>query len=185
MDQQQPIQTRKEYNKLVRDKIPDILSEKGIVPYTHIARNSELEQALWDKVFEELGEAKADPCAAEFADILEVLYATAHFYNLTPNHVEQVFQRAEKETPPTGPDAQNMLWSALESRINEAKVRPQMETFVAAIDAVYAVAPYAGSSPHLLDQVRQQKFSLKGGFSQGIILEYVLESSNTVPKEEK
>lgn len=183
MNQQQPVQTRKEYNKLVRDKVPDILSEKGIVPYTHIARNSELEQALWDKVKEELGEAKKEPSTEEFADVMEALSATAHFYNLTPNHVGQVLQKAPKETLPTGPDAQNILWEQLESRIEGAKVRPSMETFVAAIDAVYAVAAYAGTSAYLLDQVRQQKFQANGGFSQEIILEYVLESISTVPKE--
>lgn len=184
MDQQQPLQQR--VNKLVRDKIPELIRKKGGVPYSHIATGSELEQALWDKVAEEFAEAKKVPSTDEFADILEVLYATAHFYNLTPNHVEQVFQRAEKEALPTGPDAQKPLWELLESRIEAAKVRPSMETFVAALDTVYAVAVYAGSSAYVLDQVRQQKFSQKGGFSQGIILEYVEEAvTSTASAEQK
>lgn len=76
----------KEYDKLVRDKIPDMIRADGHTPYTHIAVGSELKQALWTKLDEEYVELRcAEPANApgELADLLEVLDAltTCHSNN--------------------------------------------------------------------------------------------------------
>ena len=39
----------KEYHKLVRDKIPQVVINDEHTPYTHTAAGSELEVALWEK----------------------------------------------------------------------------------------------------------------------------------------
>ena len=63
------------YNKLVRDKIPEILDAKGISYEKRVASPKEYKEALIKKLTEEVGEfaEAADP--EELADVLEVIEA--------------------------------------------------------------------------------------------------------------
>ena len=65
----------KVYNKLVRDKIPEIIEEYGKVSRTHILSNEEYIVALEAKLNEEVAEYQADKNLEEMADVLEVLHA--------------------------------------------------------------------------------------------------------------
>ena len=86
------------YNKLVRDRIPEIIRANGSIPYTHIARGSELEDALWQKIdeeFEELKNADATKAPEEFADVLEVLFAIRDLYSAQGQEFMQLRDIAE------------------------------------------------------------------------------------------
>ena len=61
------------YNKLVRDKIPDIIKQGGKKAFTHIAADEEYENALINKLKEEVAEFLTDPSVEEAADVLEVI----------------------------------------------------------------------------------------------------------------
>jgi len=63
------------YNKLIRDKIPEIIKNNGDTCLTHIASEEEYKQKLVEKLQEEVDEYKKDPSLEELADILEVIYA--------------------------------------------------------------------------------------------------------------
>lgn len=65
----------KVYNKLIRDKIPEIMEEKGKSFKTHIASMEEYEQKLKEKLLEEVNEFLEEPCLEEMADIAEVFGA--------------------------------------------------------------------------------------------------------------
>ena len=65
----------KVYNKLVRDKIPEIIEADGKVCRTHILSNEEYIVALEAKLNEEVAEYQADKNLEEMADVLEVLQA--------------------------------------------------------------------------------------------------------------
>lgn len=65
----------KVYNKLVRDKIPEIIEADGKVCRTHILSNEEYIAALETKLNEEVAEYQADKNLEEMADVLEVLHA--------------------------------------------------------------------------------------------------------------
>lgn len=65
----------KEYGKLVRDKIPEIIRAQGGEPVTRTLSLEEFEAALNAKLKEEVDEYLADPSTEELADILEVLEA--------------------------------------------------------------------------------------------------------------
>ena len=67
------------YNKLVRDEIPNILTEKGKKFTSHVAKDKEeYKNKLMEKLQEEVGEFLEKPCVEEIADIQEVLDALAH-----------------------------------------------------------------------------------------------------------
>jgi len=74
---------KKVYNKLVRDKIPDIIKDSGAHCMYHIATGAELEEALLNKLLEEVNEFIQDPCVEEMADIQEVLWSIQEFFNLS------------------------------------------------------------------------------------------------------
>lgn len=67
----------KYYNKLVRDKIPEIIRAKGERPVTRVLDGEAYLRALIKKLDEEVAEFKADLSVEELADIQEVVLALA------------------------------------------------------------------------------------------------------------
>jgi len=88
---------KKTYNKLVRDKIPEIIKETGAQCEYHVATGEDLKKALYNKLAEEINEFIEDPCVEEMADIQEVLWAIQEFYNLSEYEIlENVYSKVEK-----------------------------------------------------------------------------------------
>ena len=63
------------YHKLVRDKIPAILDEKGVPHEKHIASEDEYPEMLLRRLDEEVHEFLEIHSAEELADIIEVVEA--------------------------------------------------------------------------------------------------------------
>lgn len=82
------------YNKLVRDKIPRIISDDGRIAVTRVLSNDEFLTELDRKLNEECAEYQADKSLEELADMLEVIYAIAEARGFTIAELECV--RAEK-----------------------------------------------------------------------------------------
>ena len=82
----------KEYHKLVRDNIPEIIKESGENPITHIAEDEEYEKALMQKLQEEVAEFLENPTKEEIADILEVLYAIVKLKGYKMDEIEKIRQ---------------------------------------------------------------------------------------------
>lgn len=78
------------YNKLVRDKILDIISESGKKSTFHIAGEEEYSVLLEEKLNEELDEFSLTPTAEEAADIIQVVYALFENKGLSLQEIEQV-----------------------------------------------------------------------------------------------
>lgn len=65
------------YNKLVRDKIPEIIEKDGKTCKTEVLSDEAYIKAIDAKLDEELSEYHKDQNLEELADLLEVLYAAA------------------------------------------------------------------------------------------------------------
>ena len=95
------------YNKLVRDKIPEIIEESGKTCETEILSDEEYLQMLDKKLDEELAEYHQEQNIEELADLLEVLYATAKARGYSIEELEQV--RVEKQKARGGFDKRLLL----------------------------------------------------------------------------
>lgn len=85
--------TRK-YNKLVRDRIPEIIEASGRTCVTEILSDEDYLLMVDAKIDEELAEYHADQSIEELADLLEVIRACAVARGYTLEELERV--RAEK-----------------------------------------------------------------------------------------
>ncbi|MDD6200028.1 MAG: nucleoside triphosphate pyrophosphohydrolase, partial [Firmicutes bacterium] len=64
-----------EYQKLVRDKIPELIAAGGETPVIRVLEDGEYLSRLEDKLEEEVAEYRQSGEPEELADILEVVYA--------------------------------------------------------------------------------------------------------------
>jgi predicted house-cleaning noncanonical NTP pyrophosphatase (MazG superfamily) len=79
----------KTYNKLVRDRIPEIIEENGDECVTHIADGEEFKEKLHEKLVEEVEEFLCQPSEEELADILEVIDALVDLHEFDREVVEK------------------------------------------------------------------------------------------------
>ena len=84
------------YNKLVRDKIPEIIEASGKTCETGILSDEEYLQMLDKKLDEELAEYHQEQNIEELADLLEVLYATAKARGYSIEELEQLRVKKQK-----------------------------------------------------------------------------------------
>lgn len=89
------------YNKLVRDRIPEIINSTGKKSSTKILNEEEYIKELKMKSFEELQEyidaETSGDAIEELADLLEIIHALAAYHGSSIEDVERVrIQKAEK-----------------------------------------------------------------------------------------
>ncbi len=84
----------KEYNKLVRDYIPQVIERNGSKAAFHILSQKEYMEELDKKLNEEVKEYQEDKSLEEMADILEVLQAICVARGYTVEELEA--KRIEK-----------------------------------------------------------------------------------------
>ena len=91
-----------EYNKLVRDRIPEILAQAGYTYETTTMDEQEYQQALREKLVEEALEAvtasEIQQLITELADLYEVIDTLMSDNNIDPDTVraEQEWRRQER-----------------------------------------------------------------------------------------
>lgn len=85
------------YNKLVRDKIPEHIRQRGGEPVVHIADDAEYWQKLKEKLSEEVLEFQKDENTEELADILEVIDAIVEYKKFTKGEIQKVKEKKAEE----------------------------------------------------------------------------------------
>lgn len=89
------------HNKLIRDRIPEIIKHNGKTPITRILNEKEYIEAIGKKIGEELTEyleaETLEHKVEELADLLELINALAQHEDVTLEDVEKVRkQKAEQ-----------------------------------------------------------------------------------------
>ena len=84
------------YNKLVRDRIPELIEANGEKPHIRILEQEEYLHHLEAKLDEEVGEYHREKNAEELADILEVVFALAEANGITRQELQAVYQKKHK-----------------------------------------------------------------------------------------
>lgn len=85
------------YNKLVRDKIPDIIKGSGKDCEIQILSDIEYLKMVDAKLDEELAEYHQDKNIEELADLLEVIYAAAKARGYSLNELELIRKRKKEK----------------------------------------------------------------------------------------
>lgn len=81
------------YHKLIRDKIPQIIAEKGGKAEIRVLSQEEFPIYLEAKLDEEVGEYHQDKTPEELADILEVVYALAAASGVSKDQLLDIYQK--------------------------------------------------------------------------------------------
>lgn len=79
-----------EYDKLIRDRIPEIIERSGKKCIVEVMDDDTYLQYLDQKLNEELAEYQADKSLEELADLLEVMYAVAVARGYSVEELESV-----------------------------------------------------------------------------------------------
>lgn len=87
----------KTYNKLVRDKIPEIIEAQGKSCEVEIASKEEMGELLEKKLLEEVNEYLADKNLEELADVMEVLFGLAKQLGYTEEELMEKRMRKLEE----------------------------------------------------------------------------------------
>ncbi|PIR38222.1 MAG: hypothetical protein COV34_01245 [Candidatus Zambryskibacteria bacterium CG10_big_fil_rev_8_21_14_0_10_42_12] len=85
------------YYKLVRDKIPAIIQDKGQTCTFHVAEEEEYEVKLKEKLREEIEEFLAKLHEEELADVMEVIEALMKFKGIDRDRLERIKQQKRDE----------------------------------------------------------------------------------------
>jgi len=103
---------RIEYNKLIRDRIPEIIANEGKTYLTEVMAKQEYQHALLTKLVEEAQEAasaRPDKLMIELADLIEVIQATMKAFEILPEEVQSI--RQERQSNRGGFDKRlKLLW---------------------------------------------------------------------------
>ena len=86
----------KKYNKLIRDKIPEIIESSGKSCVVEVASEEQYFKKLIDKLQEEVEEFVENPCIEELADVLEVVWSIEHATDWGSLVLAQLDKRCER-----------------------------------------------------------------------------------------
>lgn len=102
-----------QYNKIIRDKIPQVISAAGKKAVIRQESAQQTVLGLEQKLSEELGEYLQDHSLEEMADILEVLHGILHHRGISWEQLEAV--RLEKKEKRGGFEKGLRLLEVIES----------------------------------------------------------------------
>jgi predicted house-cleaning noncanonical NTP pyrophosphatase (MazG superfamily) len=95
-----------EYNKAIRDKIPEVIRTKGLNCEVRQLRDPEFLAELERKLDEEVHEFQASKTAEELVDIVEVAYRIAELRGVDKNNFDKI---REKKIEERGAFAKNLF----------------------------------------------------------------------------
>jgi predicted house-cleaning noncanonical NTP pyrophosphatase (MazG superfamily) len=89
------------YNKLIRDRIPEVIENTGKKFSTRILNEDEYIEQLKKKAYEELDEFvntnNRDDAVEELADLLEIIHALSEYHGSSIDEIEEARKQKVKK----------------------------------------------------------------------------------------
>ena len=101
------------YEKLVRDKIPEVINATGKACAVEVLSNEQYLEMLDKKLLEELTEYQKEQNLEELADLLEVLFATVKARGYS---IEQLYQVCDEKRNARGGFEKKLLLKWVEEK---------------------------------------------------------------------
>ena len=164
-----------QYTKLVRDKIPEDLDNKGISYEKRTAEDYEYVQALFKKLKEEVNEFQKDKNNEELGDVIEVVETikklpefieVGEFLEIKKKIKFNEIENLEKKLRPI--NYLKSLFIKLNQRTIEfykTKKTEELAELIEVLEAIKEIPEFRD-----VEEIRQKKLEEKGGFEQKIIL---------------
>lgn len=86
-----------DYNKLVRDRIPEIIAAQGKKPIIRVMDDKEYITCLEEKLREEVAEYYESKEIEELADVLEVIYALCETQGHSVDELMRIYEKKHIE----------------------------------------------------------------------------------------
>lgn len=86
-----------DYNKLVRDRIPEIIAAQGQKPIIRVMDDKEYISSLEKKFDEEVAEYHESKELEELADVLEVIYALCEIQGHSVDELMRIYEEKHSE----------------------------------------------------------------------------------------
>jgi predicted house-cleaning noncanonical NTP pyrophosphatase (MazG superfamily) len=86
-----------EYNKAIRDKIPEIIKQTGNQCDVKTLSNEEFLEKLEEKLSEEVAEYQNDKNPEELADVLEVIYRIVELKGISKEELDEIRTKKKEE----------------------------------------------------------------------------------------
>lgn len=150
------------YQKVVRDRIPEIIEEEGRRSVWRTATDAEYRDALREKLLEELGEYEDSGEVKELADIQEVVLALAALLGTTRAQLESL-------RLPTLDVADHR--AALRAAVTYFLRAGDVEMLAAILDLTGALAEQQGVTRAELEALRVERAVARGAYERRIFLE--------------
>ena len=87
----------KKYNKLIRDRIPEIIEKSGMRPVIETMDDEAYKKYLHEKLGEEMQEYLESENVDELADLVEVIYALLNYKGISVNDFEDLRKKKAAE----------------------------------------------------------------------------------------
>lgn len=161
----------KEYYKLVRDNIIDIMKEDNEIPNYHILKKSEYEKCLRSKLIEEgmelLNAKSRDDIIEEIADVYEVLYAIV---SLKKTDIDTFWMVVSKQNVNCLLH-KDTITALFKNYLNTMPIKLTLSDIAIAVRYMRWFTLVNGISDEEVSNVKEEKKTKKGGFQKKIYLE--------------
>lgn len=159
------------YNKLVRDKILEILALKGLDYKARILENDEYADKLDEKLLEEIKEYLKSRAVEELADIQEVIFAILKNKGISREDFDKI--RKEKLYKHSDDQCVCAPDEKLLEEIQKYLESGAVEELADIQEVIFAILKVKGVSRGDFDKIRKDKLNTRGGFEERIFLETV------------
>jgi predicted house-cleaning noncanonical NTP pyrophosphatase (MazG superfamily) len=167
------------HNKIVRDRIPEVIKDSGRYPITRRLTGERYRRGLATKLMEELNEYLAgygndeNNYASELGDLLEVIHALREYEGMPEHELNELRANHAKEL--ADENSRSELTEIMMEAYDEYVVDYDASELGNFLEVTHAFREHEGMLEHELNELRAEKAEERGRFENGVFLVTVIE----------